>query len=167
MKNTKTLFLILAVTAGLSCSNDEPRSIPEMGEFSLYWSHKGCADGGRRYEFVLSTVTQFDNRYDLEFNKSIVGNIVTISLKQSIDKGKCPFYPMPSDGTYDPEQCHATGGFFLSEEELGEGVYSLKIVMPEFEVTSELTVTDEKATLTIPPSEFLSSTTEEVYPDPC
>ncbi len=73
---------------------------------------------------------------------------------------------MPSSGGDDPNKCNASGEFYLTDKELSNGIYSLTIIMPNFKVTSELTITDEKFTLDIPANKYLSSSIKYVYPIP-
>lgn len=164
---TKTIVLILAILLTIfSCENDEGLSIPTINGLSLYWDHEVFGDEGRRLRFEGSATNEFDNDYDLEFNTWVVGKSIIVRLNQSIDKGKCQFFPMPVVGNDDPNKCSASGEFYLSDKELNNGVYSLKIIMPSFEVTSELTLTDEKVTLKIPTNKFLETSIENVYPIP-
>lgn len=156
-------MLILAI---FSCENDDRLSIPTINGLSLYWDHEVFGDEGRRLRFEGSTTDEFDNNYELEFNTSVEDKSITVRLTKSIDKGKCQFFPMPVVGDDDPNKCNSSGDFYLSDKELDNGVYSLKIIMPSFEVTSELTVTDEKVTLKIPTNNFLKSSIENVYPIP-
>lgn len=166
MKTRTTLVPILLILAIFSCENDDRLSIPTINGLSLYWDHEVFGDEGRRLRFEGSTTNEFDNDYELEFNTSVVDKSITVRLTKSIDKGKCQYFPMPVVGDDDPNKCNASGDFYLSDKELDNGVYSLKIIMPSFEVTSELTVTDEKVTLEIPVNKYLKSSIENVYPIP-
>ena len=56
--------------------------------------------------------------------------------------------------------------FYLRDKELINGIYSLRIVTPYFEVASELTVADEQMTLDIPTNNYLESLIKHVYPIP-
>ena len=166
MKTRRTLGLILLIVAIFSCDNDDSLSIPTINGLSLYWDHEVFGDEGRRLRFEVTTTNEFDNDYELEFSTSVVDKSITVRLTKSIDNGKCQYFPMPVMGDDDPNKCTASGDFYLSDKELDNGVYSLKIIMPTFEVTSELTVTDENVTLKIPTSKFLNSSIENVYPIP-
>jgi hypothetical protein len=166
MKTRTTLGLVLLIISIFSCDNDDNLSIPTINGLSLYWDHEVFGDEGRRLRFEATTTNNFDNDYDLEFNTSVVNKTITARLTKSIDKGKCPFFPMPVAGDDDPNKCNASGEFYISDKDIDNGVYSLKIIMPSFEVTSNLTVTSEKVTLAIPTNTFLESSIENVYPIP-
>lgn len=162
MKTKRTLGLILFIVAIFSCDNDDSLSIPTINGLSLYWDYEVFGDEGRRLRFEVTSTNEFDNDYELEFSTSVVDKSITVRLTKSIDNGKCQSFPMPVMGDTDPNKCPASGDFYLSDKELDNGVYSLKIIMPTFEVTSELTVTDDK----IPANKFLNSSIENVYPIP-
>jgi hypothetical protein len=168
---TRTTFrrislLVLLIAAIFGCENDDGLSIPTINGLSLYWDHEVFGEEGRRLRFEGSTTNEYDNDYELEFSTSVVDNTVTVRLTKSIDKGKCQYFPMPVTGDDKPKKCNASGDFYLSDEELRNGVYFLKFIMPTFEITSELIVTDEKITLDIPTNTFLESSIENVYPIP-
>jgi hypothetical protein len=148
------------------CENDDKMSLPTINGLSLYWDHEVFGNEGRRLRFEGYTTNEFDNDYGLEFFTSIKDKSITARLVKSIDKGKCQYFPMPVVGDDDPNKCHASGDFYLSDEELDSGIYSLKIITPSFEVTSELIVTDETVTLRIPVNEYLKSSIKNVYPIP-
>jgi len=166
MKRRAALILIFLTVSIFGCENDNKLSLPTINGLSLYWDHEVFGDEGRRLRFEVSTTNEFDNNYELEFSTSVVDKTITIRLTKSIDKGKCQFFPMPVIGNDDPNKCNATGDFYISDKELDKGVYSLKIIMPSFEVTSDLAVTSEKVTLAIPRNTFLKSSIENVYPIP-
>ena len=156
----------MTIVAIFSCDNDDSLPIPTINGLSLYWDHEVFGDEGRRLRFESFTTNEFDNDYDLEFNTSINDKSITTTVVKTIDKGKCQWFPMPSTGDDDPNKCNASGGFYLTDKELSSGIYSLTIIMPNFKVTSKLTVTDEKVTLDIPANEHLSSSIKYVYPIP-
>jgi hypothetical protein len=166
MNTGRTPALIFLIAAIFSCDNDNSPSVPPINGLSLYWDHEVFGDEGRRLRFEVTTTNEFDNDYELEFSTAVVDKSVTVTFTKSIDNGKCQFFPMPVTGDDDPNKCNASGDFYLSDEELDNGVYSLKIIMPAFEITSELTVTDEIVTLTIPQNDFLNSSIKNVYPIP-
>jgi hypothetical protein len=166
MRKRTTLIPIFLIISIFGCENNDNLSIPTINGLSLYWDHEVFGDEGRRLRFEVSTTNQFDNDYDLEFNTSVVNKTITARLIKSIDKGKCPFFPMPIVGDYDPNKCIASGGFYIPDKEIDNGVYTLKIIMPSFEVTSNLTVTSEKVSLAIPTNSFLKSSIKNVYPIP-
>lgn len=166
MRTRTKLGLILTIVAIFSCDNDDSLPIPTINGLSLYWDHEVFGDEGRRLRFEGFTTNEFDNDYDLEFNTSINDKSITTTLVKTIDKGKCQWFPMPSTGDDDPNKCNASGGFYLTDKELYNGIYSLTIIMPSFKVTSKLTVTDEMVTLDIPANEHLSSSIKYVYPIP-
>lgn len=166
MKTRRTLGLIFLIVAIFSCDNDDSLSIPTINGLSLYWDHEVFGDEGRRLRFEATTTDEFDNDYELEFSPSVVDKSITVRLTKSVDKGKCQYFPMPVVGDDDPNKCHSSGDFYLLDKELDNGLYSLKIILPTFEVTSKLTLTDERVTLEIPTNNFLNSTIENVYPIP-
>jgi hypothetical protein len=165
MKIKTGLVSILLIAAILSCENDDSISTPTINGLSLYWDHEVFGDEGRRLRFEAHTTNVFDNDYQLVFNTSVEDKIITVMLKTNIDRGKCPHYPNPVLD-YDPNKCTASGDFYLTDAELDNGIYSLRIIMPTFEVTSELIVTDEKVTLKIPANKYIFSSIENVYPIP-
>ncbi len=165
MKTTILLSALLLVTAW-ACKKDDDISVPKIEGLSLYWDHEVFGDLGRRLRFQAYTTNRFDNDYDLEFSTSIEGRSITVKFAKSIDKGKCPSFPMPRPGSDDPHKCHASGGLYLLEKELENGVYSLNMITPYFETTSKLIVTDEIVTLEIPENEYLQCAIQEVYPIP-
>jgi hypothetical protein len=166
MKTITRPGLILLMAVIFSCHEDENESIQAINGLSLYWDHEVFGEEGRRLRFEVTTTNEFDNDYELEFSTSVIDESITVVLIKSIDKGKCQYFPMPVTGDDDPYKCNASGTFYLADTEIDNGVYSLKIIMPAFEVTSELTVTDEKVTLEIPANKFLNSTIDNVYPIP-
>ena len=163
MKAIYALGLILLLASVFSCDDD--LSVPAITGLTLYWDHEIFGDEGRRFRFEVTTTNGFGTDYELEFSKSIEDKSITVRLVNSIDNGRCPYFPSPGV-TAGLQTCTASGSFYLSDEELDNGVYSLTIILPNFDVTSELTVTDELATLDVPDNNFLSSSTENVYPIP-
>jgi len=161
-----TLGLILLVVAIFSCDNDDSLSIPTINGLSLYWDHEVFGDEGRRLRFEVTTTNEFDNDYELEFGTSIVDKSISIRLIKSIDNGKCQYFPKLVNSDDDQNKCRASGDFYLLDKNLDNGVYSLKITTPTFEVTSKLTVTDDKVTLEIPTNNYLKGSIENVYPIP-
>lgn len=167
MKMTRTtLGIILLVVAIFSCDNDDSLSSPTINGLSLYWDHEVFGDEGRRLRFEVTTTNEFDNDYELEFSTSIVDKSILVSLIKSIDKGKCQNFPKLGNSDDDQNKCSASGDFYLLDKNLDNGVYSLRITMPFFEVTSNLTITDDKVTLEIPTNNFLNGSIENVYPIP-
>jgi hypothetical protein len=164
MRTRIRIHLIFIMFAIFSCEQDDRISIPPVDGFTLYWDHDVFGLHGRRLRFEASTTNEFDNDYDLIFNSSIENNSITATLANSVDNGKCPNYPMPADPT--PNTCSASGGFYLPDKLLANGTYSLKIVAPTFEITSELIVTDEQVELKIPANDRLESFIQYVYPIP-
>lgn len=161
----KLIISALLLTMSFSCKKDDHVSVPRIEGLSLYWDHEVFGDPGRRLRFEAYTTNRFDNDYDLEFNTSIENKSITVRFLKSLDKGKCPFFPMPTVGE-DPRKCNAAGGFYLLDKELENGIYSLNIITPSFETASKLIVTDEKVTLEIPENEYLESYIKDVYPIP-
>jgi hypothetical protein len=158
-----TCLLIFAVSG---CENNDLSPVPAIEGLSLYWDHEVFGEGGRRLRFEFNSSNEFDNDHELVFDYSIDGNSITAALIESIDKGKCQYYPMPTTGNDDPHKCHASGGFYIPDEALSTGIYSFKIVTPDFEVTTALNVSDEQVTLTIPANEHLTTSINHVYPIP-
>jgi hypothetical protein len=100
------------------------------------------------------------------FSSAIHDNVIKATLTGSIDDGKCQYFPMPTPGNYDPNKCFASGGFHLPDKTLSNGIYTLKIITPFFEVSSDLSVTDELVSLDIPSNGYLESSIKEVFPVP-
>jgi len=166
MKPRFTLIPILLISAISGCGNDDTAPMPPIDGLSLYWDHEVFGDEGRRLRFAFNSTNEFASDYDMAFKYSIDGNSITARLVKSIDNGKCPYFPMPSIEPDDPGKCSASGGFYIPDDELNNGIYSFKIITPYFEVTSGLTITDERITLTTPPNEQLASSVDHVYPIP-
>jgi hypothetical protein len=166
MKSRITLIAILLTFAISSCDNDEAGPIPVIDGLSLYWDHEVFGVEGRRLRFEFNTINQFVNQYKLVFNYSIIGNSITARLVKSTYNGKCQYYPMPSIGTNDSDKCNATGGFYLPDDELANGIYTFNIITPYFKVISEITITDEIVTLEVPVTDHLTSPIHDVYPIP-
>lgn len=162
---TKLLISVLLLAVTFGCKKDNDISVPKIDGLSLYWDHEVFGAPGRRLRFEVSTTNRFDNDYDLEFSTSIESKSVTIKFVKSTDNGKCPFFPMPAN-VEDPRKCNASGGFYLLDKELENGIYSLNIITPTFETASKLVITDEKVTLEIPENEYLKSYIKDVYPIP-
>lgn len=163
MKPRRTPGLILLLIAIFSCDHDD-LSIPPIQGLSLYWHHDVFGDEGRGLQFEATTTNTFDNNYDLVFNTTVVNKTIIVRLTNSIDKGKCPYFPGLVAG--DPTKCNASGEFYISDKQLDPGVYTLKVITPSFEVTSTLTVTTEKVTWIIPTNPFVACSIEHVYPIP-
>lgn len=166
MKTRTTLIPILLVLTIFSCENNDKLFVPTIDGLSLYWDHEVFGNEGRRVRFEGSSTNEFDNDYELVFNTLIEANAITVRLVKSANKGKCQYFPMPAIGDDDPRKCNASGKFYLSDKELTNGIYSLKIITPSFEVASELTVDDEKIILEIPRNDYLKSSIKNVYPIP-
>lgn len=166
MKTYIKIVPVLLLLIMLSCEDSDNVSMPTINGLSLYWDHEIFGEEGRRLRFEVSSTNRHDNKYELEFNTSIIDKSIIVRLVRSIDKGACPYFPMPIIGNDDPKKCNATGGFYLSDKQLVAGTYSLSIITPDFEVTSNLIITDEKITLEIPANEYLTSSIEHVYPVP-
>jgi hypothetical protein len=163
---TKATFAIALLLVIFCCDNDNGVSIPKIEGLSLYWDHEVFDEKGRSLRFEATAINKFDNEYDLVFNTSRDGTTITVELIQTNNNGKCQFFPMPVVGDDDPTKCFASGMFYLSDKELPNGTYTLKVITPYFEVSSELIVSDELVSLEIPPNDYLRSSIKEVYPIP-
>lgn len=165
MRSTFAIFLLLAI---LSCDNDDQTPIPKIESLRLYWDHEIFTEEGRSLRFEFTSTNQFDNDYKLVFSELREDNFIKAKLIQSIDEGKCQYFPWPTPANtdYDPTKCFASGGFHLPDKTLPNGIYTLKIITPFFEIESELSVTDEVVTLNIPANDYLESSIKEVYPMP-
>lgn len=166
MNKVKTFVLALIMAGIFSCEDDDSLSVPEINGLFLYWDHEVFGDTGRTLRFEATSKNNFDKDYDLEFTTTVVNNTITARLTRSIDNGKCPFFPTPLLKVGDPRRCNASGLFYIPDKDIAEGVYSLKIVMPNFEVTSNLTVSSDKVTLSVPTNTYLEPSSESVYPIP-
>jgi len=160
-----SISILLALTI-FSCENHDEISMVMIDGFSLYWDHEVFGEEGRRLRFQVTTTDEYDNDYELVFNTDVDDRSITARLVKNVDEGKCQYYPMPVIGNHDPHKCSASGGFYLTDKELDNGIYSLKIVTPSFEVTSELTIADEQVTLEVPANNHLTSSFKYVYPIP-
>lgn len=157
------MFLLLIL---FGCEKEDIQSIPKIEGLSLYWDHEVFGEEGRRLRFEMTTTNEYNNDYEFEFNTSIKDKTITARLEKSINNGNCQYFPMPSLDDDDPNKCNANGSFYLLDKELNMDNYSLKIITPTFEVTSELNITDEKVMLDIPINKHLKSSIKEVYPIP-
>ncbi len=158
-------FLLIFIFM-FSCDRKEELISPQLEGFSLYWDHEVFGSGGRRLRFALYSVKKYDHQFALQFHTSIEGKTIRVVMTDAIDKGKCPYFPMPVIGEDDPEKCHSKGGFSLSDKQLAQGDYTLKIITPEFESTNILKVSEEVVSLEIPSDGFLTSSIKNVYPIP-
>ena len=154
------IFLVL-----MGCDGDDERPLREIDQLSLYWKHEIFAAERRSLVFEFYT-PPVDQDYDLIFDVHVEDRIITARLSGMLEKGPCPFFPMPTPVSGDPGTCIASGGFELSEEELGQGRYTLKVITPSFEVNTELLVADQLIRLEIPVNDHLTSSIQEVYPMP-
>lgn len=157
---------ILLTLAIFSCEKHDEISMVMIDGFSLYWDHEVFGEEGRRLRFQVTTTDEYDNDYELVFDTDIDNKSITARLVKNIDEGRCQYYPMPLIGNHDPNKCSASGGFYLADKELVNGIYSFKIVAPSFEVTSELTLAGEQVTLEVPANNHLTSSIKYVYPIP-
>ncbi len=173
MRNLIVIFITLSAFAAcfqIKDENVEP-TICIIGDnagvdsMSLYWHHEVFSEHGRILEFEFYENQGYENKYELIFDYKITNQDIVITLKDKIDKGKCPKYPMPKPGS-DDGLCKPKGGFYIPENELSEGVYSVTLRTLTFELYFRLKVDKDKYTLDIPNNDKFSSRIKEVYPIP-
>lgn len=166
MKSRLIIILLLLLSGIYGCDNDDDISIPSLDGLSLYWDHEVFGQEGRRLRFEFYGTNKFENEHELMFNYTIDKRSISIRLIKSLDKGKCQTYPMPSPSPDDPTKCNPRGGFFIPEDQLETVTYTLQLITPYFDATSELVVNDDKIVLNIPSNEHFFSSISEVYPIP-
>ena len=143
LKSLPILILSLVI---YGCGNDADIFISKLDGLSLYWDHEVFGEGGRRLRFEFYGINEFENEYELIFHYKIENRTISIRLKETVNKGKCSYYPMPAIPPDNPFQCNPKGGFFIPESQLKPGTYMLNLVTPYFHESSELTVYKEKIT---------------------
>lgn len=159
-------FLLAGVLLGLfSCDREEP--MPKLEGFSIYWKQEIFGRQGRSYLFSFTATNWMENKYDFIFLPEVKKNEITFILARSVDKGKCPQYPMPSPAPGPPlGHCQSWGAIEIPEAWLTEQQYRIKVVTPFFTQEAELTIEDGRTTLFISENAHLSSAIQEIYPLP-
>ena len=164
MKFTLISFLLL-ISVPFGCHDQEKRS-NQVDKLSLYWDHEIFGEEGRRVRFEFVAANKFEQEHELLFEYDIDGHTIEIRLRNIVTKGDCQALPLPAPAPGDSLPCIARGRLFIPEEELETGTYTLSLLTPDFNETSQLVIDEEKITLNIAPNEHFSSTITEVYPIP-
>ena len=130
----------------------------------LWWNHQIFGEQGRGFIFGFSEVERLKNLYELKFEFQIDNNqkSIEISLIDKIDKGKCPYFPMPTIDE-DPDLCTSNGSVFIPENMVHEGKYKFTIRTLNYTVHSEIIFTKEKATLNIPDTSYFACAIKDVF----
>jgi len=155
------LMFIPALICGVmfvSCDTDieESKDIDSKG-FRVYWVHQVFNEQGRGFIFEFYAVERSDILYQLQFDYQIDNNrkSIDITLVGKIDKGKCPLFPCPD--VFCDDLCTSKGNFFIPEDMVNEGNYTVTVNTSSYSVQSEMIFTKEKAVWKIPENKYLSS----------
>lgn len=156
---------ITVVLMTVSCEKNEIEK--DSKGLSLYWNHQVFNEQGRGFIFEFYDVERKKNLYDLKFEFQIDNNqkSIEISLVDKIDKGECPYYPMPTIDE-DPDLCTSSGNFYIPENMIDEGRYMFTVKTLDYTVHSEIVFSKGKATLNIPNNNYFSSSINEVFVAP-
>jgi hypothetical protein len=152
------ITVILIMTVG--CEKNE---VVSEG-LGLWWNHQVFSEQGRGFIFGFSEVKRSETLYELKFEYQIDNNqkSIEISLIEKIDKGKCPYFPMPTIDE-DPNLCTSNGSVFIPENMINEGKYKFTIRTLSYTVHSEIIFTKGKATLNIPDNSYFSCAVKDVF----
>lgn len=169
MKN-KLVILVVAIGGILitngGCEKNELESDATNSKgLALYWNHQVFNEQGRGFVFEFYEVERFENLYDLQFEFQIDNKqkTIEINLADRIDRGKCPYFPMPIIDDEDPNLCQSKGGFYIPENMVNEGKYKFTVKTLNYTVHSEIVFTKEKATLNIPDNDYFSCGIKDVF----
>ena len=167
MKKRILFILVSAITVlvmAVSCEEGGKKDAVASKGLSLWWNHQVFGEQGRGFIFGFSEVERLKNLYELKFEFQVDNNLksIEISLIDMIDKGKCPYYPMPTIDT-DPDLCTSNGSVFIPENMVDEGKYKFTLGTLNYAVHCEIFFTKEKATLNIPYNSFISCDINDVF----
>lgn len=159
---TKRALLLFTLFIGLlfGCKEDAPNAAISADGLSLYWDHEIFGEEGRRYRFEFQTQKSLSEQYELIFQKSITGNVITARLIGTSSQGQCLPFPGPKPG------CISKGGFSIPEKDLPPGTYTINLITPTFSESGRLTVTAEKAVLDLGTNNQFTSSVQQVFPIP-
>ncbi|GAB4024360.1 hypothetical protein [Spirosoma gilvum] len=158
----KRTLLLLALFTGivLGCKEDTTITAVTNDGLNLYWDHEIFGEEGRRFRFEFSSQKALPEQYNLVFQKTITGNVITVRLVSTVSQGQCQPFPGDKPG------CISKGGFYISEKDLLPGTYTINLITPSFTESGRLIVTPEKAALDLGVNKQFTSSIEEVFPIP-
>lgn len=130
--------------------------------YALYWQHDLSSTEGRGLLFAFAAKEALNKDYDLEFDYAIKNSVISVRLAKVIDKGDCPQFP----GWGDPDLCNPNGKIYIPDKLLPPGKYTFEFIADGMKVVSQLDVSAEKVSITIPPNSQFSTNITEVYPIP-
>ncbi|WP_114750209.1 hypothetical protein [Pleomorphovibrio marinus] len=159
------VLLLLCIPLFSGCEREEHFGIPRMDGLLIYWDHSIFGTEGRSYRFSFSYSNHLENQYNLVFIPKIKGNTITITLARVEDRGKCPWFPMPTPAALQG-LCQSHGLVEIPDTWLTESRYKLRVVTPYFSQEGNLYIGATTTTLEIPDNPHLSSSITEVYPIP-
>jgi hypothetical protein len=156
---------LLLVALTFSCDKEDTK-ISGAGKegFWLYWHHDIFGEGRNLLlDFTDSQALEHD--YDLHFKYRINNREIIVELAGATDRGECPKFPMPNQGT-NPELCNANGYIRIPDAALPPGTYTLRLLTDKMVAEADMIVSSEKISMNIPPGSLLSSEIKEVFPIP-
>ncbi|MBN8825550.1 MULTISPECIES: hypothetical protein [unclassified Spirosoma] len=158
----KRPLLLVALLAGIvfGCQEDTNIAAVANDGLSLYWDHEIFGEEGRRFRFEFSSQKALSEQYQLVFQKTITGNVITVRLTNTTSQGPCQ--PFPGD----KPSCISKGGFSIPETDLPPGPYTINLITPSFTESGQLTITSEKAVLDLGANKQFTSSIEQVFPIP-